>query len=275
MGIPRGSRLGKSYRVGAMQVSEAAPRAEALGKGQVTALNGLSPRQTSGRLSPVPPPRGAQPAAPEPRGRSRGSRPPAPCPLLSRTKTRATASGGKKGRAGEGGVTSGRSHSPRSGTFLGRGGRERGGEWGGGRERSADSPGCSARAGLPPARDPWPPPYAGACVGTCAGAPRVGRAPGRRQLRGDRFGVGLPCVSGGKQIPRRDLAHARAVGTAPERAWACGSSSVLPAAPLRCAFESRGSRHRLGGEKPCECHRMRPQSVSAEKIGNLFLGGFI
>lgn len=31
------------------------------------------------------------------------------------------------------------------------------------------------RAGPPPARDPWPPPYAGACVGTCAGAPRGGR----------------------------------------------------------------------------------------------------
>lgn len=50
----------------------------------------------------------------------------------------------QKGRGREGGVTSGRKSSPRSGTFLGTGGRERGGEWG--REgRGADSPGSSER----------------------------------------------------------------------------------------------------------------------------------
>lgn len=80
MGIPRGFCLRKNHRVGAMQVSKAAPRAEAQAKGQVTALNGLSPPQTSGRLSPVPPLRGALRAAPEPRGRSGVPSRPRPAP---------------------------------------------------------------------------------------------------------------------------------------------------------------------------------------------------
>ena len=34
----------------------------------------------------------------------------------------------------------------------------------------------------------------------------------RRRLRGDRFGVPLPSLSGGKEVPRRETAHAPPVG---------------------------------------------------------------
>lgn len=145
MGIPRGFCLRKNHRVGAMQVSKAAPRAEAQAKGQVTALNGLSPPQTSGRLSPVPPLRGALRAAPEPRGRSGVPSRPRPAPSSAAQDPRDGRAEKKKGRAGEGGVTSGRSHSPRSGTFLGRG--EGSGEGSGGREgKEAPTPRAAPRA---------------------------------------------------------------------------------------------------------------------------------
>lgn len=83
--------------------------------------------------------------------------------------------GGERGSCGsEGGVTSGRGGSPRSGTFWGGGGS---GEGNGRGREEAPTLRAPPRAGPPPARDPWPPPYAGACVGTCAGAPRRGRPP--------------------------------------------------------------------------------------------------
>lgn len=52
-------------------------------------------------------------------------------------------------------------------------------------------------------------------MGTCAGAPWEGSAPlgaRRRRLREDRFGVPLPSLSGGKEVPWRDTAHALPVG---------------------------------------------------------------
>lgn len=144
MGIPRGVCLRKSNRVGAMLISTAAPGAEAQVWGQVTALNGPSPPQPSGRLSPVPPLRGPVRAPPESHGRCRVPSHPRPAPSSAAQDPR----GGrqrKKGRAGEGGVTSGRSHSPRSGTFLGRGkgsGEGNGGEGG----KEAPTPRAAPRA---------------------------------------------------------------------------------------------------------------------------------
>lgn len=170
----------------------------------------------------------------------RGPRPPVPCPPPQRNRTHAAGGRRKRGaRAREGSLPVAATHLVAEHSWGGGKGAGRG--MGGGRERSADSPGCSARAGLPPARDPWPPPYAGACVGTCAGAPRAGRASRQRRLRGDRFGVWLPSVSGGKEIPRRGTAHARAV---PDDLGSPGLRLRLRASKgnlARCSG-SRGSR---------------------------------
>lgn len=184
----------------------------------------------------------------------RDPQPSAPCPLLSSTGPARRAAEEKRGaRAREGPLPVAATHLVAEHSWGGGKGAGRG--VGGGRERSADSPGCSARAGLPPARDPWPPPYAGACVGTCAGAPRAGRALLRRRLRGDRFGVWLPSMRGGKEIPRRNTAHAQAVGNGPQ-ILSQGFCLWADRGSLAACFESRGSRHCLGGEKPCECHMM-------------------
>lgn len=96
------------------------------------------------RQSRPPTPRGPLGPRPSPTAEAGVPQSPAPCPLLSGTDPR----GGrqrKKGRAGEGGVTSGRSHSPRSGTFLGRGegsGEGNGGEGG----KEAPTPRAAPRA---------------------------------------------------------------------------------------------------------------------------------
>ena len=132
MGIPRGFCLRKNHRVGAMQVSKAAPRAEAQAKGQVTALNGLSPPQTSGRLSPVPPLRGALRAAPEPRGRSGVPSRPRPAPSSAAQDPRDGRAEEKKrgARAREGSLPVAATHLVAEHSWGGGKGAWRGG-WGG------------------------------------------------------------------------------------------------------------------------------------------------
>lgn len=134
------------------RLPSAAPPGLGLAGGPAQALNGPSPPQNRGQLYPattnraVPSPEASshssrmKPTTPGARrsSESRGSHRPTP----TRPPKRGTEAQGireEKGNGREGGVTSGRHSSPRSGTFLGRG-RERGGEWG--REgKRVDSPG--------------------------------------------------------------------------------------------------------------------------------------
>lgn len=171
------------------------------------------------------------PATPGPTlsSRWRGSRRPPPPPQGRGTHTPGMRE--TEGRGREGGVTSGRNSSPRSGTFSGRGGRERGGEWG--REgRSVDSSGSSAHGSSTGSR-----PLAAAVRLSVRGDVRR-RASGRAaaplgarrwRLRGDWFGVRLPSLSGGKEVPWRETAHALPVGGFPR----AGLATAPPPASLR------------------------------------------
>lgn len=171
------------------------------------------------------------PATPGPTlsSRRRGSRRPPPPPQGRGTHTPGVRE--TEGRGREGGVTSGRNSSPRSGTFSGRGGRERGGEWGGREE--ALTLRAPPRTGPPPARDPWPPPYAWACVGTCAGAPRGGRpprsAPGGGGCAGTDLASGFLVSAAGRRS-RGERLRTRCPSGASSRA---GLATAPPPASLR------------------------------------------
>lgn len=119
----------------------------------------------------------------------------------------------ERGRGREGGVTSGRKSSPRSGTFLGRGeGAGRG--VGGGREEALTPRLLRARVLhrlATPGRRRTPERAWERAQARLGEGGRPARRPARR-LRGDRFGVPLPSLSGGKEVPWRETAHAPPVG---------------------------------------------------------------
>lgn len=141
------------------------------------------------------------------------------------------------------------------------------------------TPRAPPRAGPPPARDPRPPPYAGACVGTCAGAPQGGRplrsAPGGGVCAGTDLASGFLHSAAGRRS-RGVRVRTRS------RSW--GFLAFRLATPPRflCArptlrSESRVSRHCLGGEKPCDCHRLmalKSSRLSLSGKEGRFLGYF-
>lgn len=92
-----------------------------------------------------------------------------------------------------------------------------------GREE-APTPRAPPRAGPPPARDPWPPPYAGACVGRVRRrAPRRGRPPRSAPGGGGCAGTDASrflVSAAGRRSPRRETAHAPPVGGF-LAVWAC------------------------------------------------------
>lgn len=234
----------------------------------VRVLHGPAPARQRSALSaghrqggPAPPTKLAhhsrlQPATPEPTP-SAGCRgtPGRPLPRRGAGPPRVRQTGERGSCGSEGGVTSGRGGSPRSGTFWGGGGS---GEGNGRGREEAPTPRAPPRAGPPPARDPWPPPYAGACVGTCAGAPRRGRPPRSAPGGGGCAGTDLASrflVSAAGRRSRGERLRTRRPSGASSR-----SGLVAPPPPWLCArpalrFQSRVFRHRRGGEKPCDRHR--------------------
>lgn len=156
----------------------------------VTALNGPSPPPNRGQLSSVatdrtvPPPRsqltalGLNPRPQSPHTLLGPAGPSAPpfSPRGARTDALSVRETERGARAGgrEGSLPVATAHLVAEHSWGGGGGSGEGN--GGGREEALTLR-APPRAGPPPARDPWPPPYAGACVGTCAGAPRGGRPP--------------------------------------------------------------------------------------------------
>lgn len=151
-GIPRGFCLRKNHRVGAMQVSKAAPRAEAQAEGQVTALNGLSPPQTSGRLSPVPPPPRRVRCGPHPSPAAEAGFPAVralPPPQPQRTRATGEQGGGeiRGARAREGSLPVAATHLVAEHSWGGGKGAGRG--VGGGREKKRRLPGLLGARGSP------------------------------------------------------------------------------------------------------------------------------
>lgn len=180
-------------------------------------------RPPTGRSRPPPPPpkAGSPPAAetrdpkPTPSAGSRGFPRPLPPPQSAgptRVRERLKESWACAGPR-EGSLPVAAAHLVAEHSWGG-GERERGGEWE--REgRGADSPGSSVRGSSTGSR-----PLAAAVRRSVRGdvrrrASERAAAPlgtRRRRLRGDRFGVPLPSLSGGKEVPRRETAHAPPVG---------------------------------------------------------------